>query len=285
MSNFLNCCSSFLFYCQSHWRTPRPPTNHVFKCDVMSSCLAKSKNKFVCASQIWKHIHWAFRYMNRRNTYWTPPACLWVHVNANEWVGTAPEHPLSVHKCHWVRVNTHWGSMNTTESLLNVTHHGVATRKLSFVSELNTPSMLVSAHEYLWVSIEHTLNACECTWTPLSQYWTHPECLWVCVNTFEWALNAPWMHVSAYECLWVSGNIPWPPIECAWLPLWLTMVWPWESSHQNWTLPECLWVHMNAFESVLNTPWMLVSAHECLWVSIEHTLNACECTWTPLSEY
>jgi hypothetical protein len=54
---------------------------------------------------------------------------------------------------------------------------------------------------------------------------------------------------------------------------------------QNWTLPEHLWVCMNVFESVLNTPWMLVSAHECLWVSIEHPLNTCECAWTPLSEY
>jgi len=179
-----------MFCCQSHWRTPRPPTSHLFKCDVIishSSCLAKPKtwhsteidSKCVgplCALQIWKHIHWAFKYMNRLNTYWTPPECLWVRGNANEWV--------------------------------------------------------------------------------------------------------------------VSGNSPWTPIECAWTPLshyWtrLTMVRPWERSHlcQNWTAPEHLWVHVNAFEWVLNTPWMLVSAREHLWVSIELALNACECAWMPMSEW
>jgi hypothetical protein len=72
----------------------------------------------------------------------------------------------------------------------------------------------------------------------------------------------------------------WTPIECKWMPLshygtWLTMVWPWERSHlcQNWTHPEHLWVHVNSFEWLLNTHWMLVSACECQWVSIEHPLN------------
>ena len=41
---------------------------------------------------------------------------------------------------------------------------------------------------------------------------------------------------------------------------------------------------MNACEWVLNTPWMLLSAYECLWVSVEHPLNATECTWMRLSE-
>ena len=199
-----------IFCCLSHWRTPRPPTNHVFKCDVMSSCLAKPKkwhsmgieSKFIGplhALQIWKHIHWAFRYMNRLNTNWAPPEGLWVHMNVNEWVETTPEHPLSAHERHWVSVNTHyWVHMDAIESLLNATHHGGTMRKISFVSELNTT--IVSACEHLWVSIEHPLNACECVWMPMSE-------------------KMPWMLVNAHGHQWVSGNIPWTPIECAWTPL------------------------------------------------------------------
>ena len=51
------------------------------------------------------------------------------------------------------------------------------------------------------------------------------------------------------------------------------------------THPESLWVCMNAFESVLNTPWTLVSACKHLWVSTEHALNAYECMWMPMSEW
>ena len=133
---------------------------------------------------------------------------------------------------------------------------------------------LCMLHKTGWTHIEHLLNTCECMWTSMSEYWTAHEHL-----------------LSVHECQWVSGNSPWTPIECAWMPMseywtsiecawmplshsWtrLTMVWPWERSHlcQNWTL---------------NTPWTLVSARERLWVIIEHTLNACECTWVPMSEY
>ena len=145
-------------------------------------------------------------------------------MTANEWGGTAPEHPLSAHECQWVS--------------------GTA------------PEHPFSMHECQWVSIEHPLNT---------------QC--VHMNVIEWV---------------------WTPIECAWPPLshycmQLNMVWPWESSHlcQNWTLPECLWVLMNAFESVLNTPCMLVSAHEHLWVwvSTEHTINTCECMWASMNEW
>ena len=141
-------------------------------------------------------------------------------------------------------------------------------------------------------------------------------------NAFEWVLNIPWMLVSARECLWVIVNSPWTPIECAWMPMsdceqplnthwvclnaiewvwtpieytcmplsyywtWLTVVWQWERMHlcENWTAPECDWVHLNTAEWVLNTSWMLLSAREHLWVSI-NALNACECMWMPLSEY
>jgi hypothetical protein len=121
-------------------------------------------------------------------------------------------------------------------------------------------------------------------WMPLSEYWTYPECLW-CM----------WTPMSEWEQ-------PWTPIECAWIPFsgvnthWVctyaieTLL---NVTHHGmpmrkfsfvselntpWTLvsaQECLWV----------TPWMLVSAHECLWMSIEHPLNACEFAWIPLSEY
>ena len=176
------------------------------------------------------------------NTHWD--------INANKWVGTAPEHPSSAHDrlwvsiehfldTRWVRMTAYewvltspwtpiecawppmsecehlWVRMNAIESLLKAIHHDVTMRKFSFVSELNTPRMLVSAHEHLWVSIEHTLNTCEHAWMPLSQYWTPPDHFWVCVNTFEWALNTPWTLVSAHECQWVSRNIHWTPIECA----------------------------------------------------------------------
>ena len=136
--------------------------------------------------------------------------------------------------------------------------------------------------------IEHLLNTCECTWKPMSERWTPPE-----------------HPLSVHGCQWVSGNTPWTPIECTWQPLnececplsahdhlWVILnathhVRPWESSHlcQNWTHPECLWVRMNVFESVLNTPWLLVSAPEHLGVSTKHALNACECTRMPMSEW
>ena len=149
-----------------------------------------------------KHIYWAFRYMNRLNMYWTPPEHLWVQMNANEWVGTASEHPLTVHECHWVSMSMHGLCTNAIESSLklNTTHHGVTMKKISFVSELITPWMLVSACEFLWVSFEHPLITCEFAWTPLSEYWTHPECLLVCMNA-----NSEWEH--PLSTLWVTPRI------------------------------------------------------------------------------
>jgi hypothetical protein len=181
--------------------------------------------------------------MHRLNRCWTLPEHLWVHMNANEWVGIAPEHPLSVHECKWVNGNSPWTPIEWTqlpmsemdahwtpiecaqtlmikcehlwvcvkgiESWLNVTHHGETMRKIAFLSELNTAWMLVTAHECLWVSIEHALNACECMWTPLSEYWTNPEHLWVCMNASVQVGTFPEHPLSVHECLWVSISKVW----------------------------------------------------------------------------
>jgi len=176
-----------------------------------SSWLAKPKkwhsmeieSKFVgalCAVQIWKHIHSAFKCMNRLNMYCTPPERLWVRMNANEWVGRAPEHPLSVHECNWVIVNTHWVCMTAIESLL---------MRLT---------MVWHEKDRTYVRTEWLLNTCECVWMPLSEWWTPPKCLWVHLNTFEWVLNKPWMLVSVHDHQWVSENSPWTSIECTWMP-------------------------------------------------------------------
>jgi hypothetical protein len=131
------------------------------------------------------------------NTHWVQ-----MNANANEWVGTAPEHPMGAHDGHWVSVNTQWVRMTAIESLLNATHHGVTMRKISFVSEMNTLWMLVSACECLLVSDEHLLNACEYPWMPMSEHWTPPE-----------------HPLSAHECQLVSGNNLWTPMVWAWMPL------------------------------------------------------------------
>jgi hypothetical protein len=101
---------------------------------------------------------------------------------------TSPEHQLSTH------------------------HHN------SVIIECNS-SWCDNEKVLICVRTEHSLNVCECAWTPLSQYWTCPEHLWVHVNAFKSVLNTPWMLVSAHECQWVSGNIPWIPIECTWMPM------------------------------------------------------------------
>ena len=148
--------------------------------------------------------------------YWTSSECYWVHVNAFEWLWTIAEHPLSVHECqwvsvnslwtpltehecHWVSVNTHWVCMNVIELFLNATYCGVTTRKNAFVWELNSPWTWLSTHEHLWVSGNTPLNSIECAWMPLSEYWTLPEHYWVHVNAFEWVWTAPEHAFSAFE--------------------------------------------------------------------------------------
>ena len=105
---------------------------------------------------------------------------------------------------------------------------------------------------------------------------------------------------------WVSGNSPWTPLECTWMPMsewehslsaherhWVIIEhdspWcdhekdlicvrtehtlnacecTWMSMSEYWTCPECLWVRMNVKEWVGTSPEHPLSAHECLWVSI-----------------
>ena len=84
-------------------------------------------------------------------------------------------------------------------------------------TQLNTPWMLLSAHECLWVSV----NA-PWMWLsgmPLSEYWTPPECDW-----------GAWMSLSEY----------WKPPECNWVQV--------NAFGWMWTPSECDWMHVNAFE-------------------------------------
>ena len=127
-----------------------------------------------------------------------------------------------------------------------------------------------------WTHIEHCLNTCKCMWMPMSEYWTPPEhplsaheCQWVSI---EQPLNIHWVYMTTIEWVWITIECAWPPLSNYWMQL--TMVWHLESSHlcQNWACPEHLWVHKNANEWVLNTPWIFVSASERQWVSIDHLL-------------
>jgi hypothetical protein len=83
-----------------------------------------------------------------------------------------------------VSVSTQWVHMTAIETLLNATH------------------LCDHDKDLIWVRTEDALNACECAWMPMSEYWTTP--------------GHPF---SVHECLWVSRNSPWTPIECVWMPL------------------------------------------------------------------
>jgi hypothetical protein len=237
MSDFLNFCSMVLSYflmpisladtettyqsCIQVWR-------HVFLFDKAKEkaiignreqiyrvlmCLAYLKTYLLQSERLWVSIEHP---LNACECTWMPLSDCeqplnthWVCMNANEWVGTAPEHPLSAHERHWVSVNTQWVCMTAIESLLNATHRGVTMRKITFVWDLNspltwssvrnacewvlnTPWMLLSARECLWVSVEHPLNASECTWMRLTENWTAPE-----------------HQLSVHERLWVSISKVW----------------------------------------------------------------------------
>jgi hypothetical protein len=133
----------------------------------MSSCLAKPKkwhsmvieSKFIGslhALQFWKHIHWAFRYMNRLNMYWTLlNAC--ECLNANEWVLNTPWTPIECARMplshYWTRLTMVW-PWERSHLCQNWTHP-----------------------EHLWVQVnanEWVLNSpwtpIECAWMPLSMY-------------------------------------------------------------------------------------------------------------------
>ena len=123
---------------------------------------------------------------------------------------------IQQHGCQWRSnghpLNTHWGCMNAIEwvraliecawMLLSECEHILSAHECHWVNtECNSP-WYDHEKDLIHVRTEHALNACECTWMPLSEHWTPPECLWVCVNASEWVLNTPWT-----------------PIECAWMPL------------------------------------------------------------------
>jgi hypothetical protein len=123
-----------------------------------------------------------------------------------------------------------------------------------------------------WTCIEHLLNASECAWTPMSEYWAAPEHL---LGEHECQCVSIEHPLSAHECHWViiECDSPWcdhkndricvrtdlalNTSDCTWIPL-----------SDYWTPTECLWVHVNANEWVLNTQW---------------TPNECACT--PMSEW
>jgi hypothetical protein len=43
-----------------------------------------------------------------------------VCMNANKWVGTSPNHSLSVHECHWVSIWKVWMLTSRVANLTNL---------------------------------------------------------------------------------------------------------------------------------------------------------------------
>ena len=112
-----------------------------------------------------------------------------------------------LHEHHWGSVNSHWVCMNAFKSLLTPTHvvrktdlcenstasecNWVHVRTCEWV--LNTPWTLLSAHEHLLDSIEHTLNADEYMWMPLRSVnipWTSIECTLIPLSKYLEGQNA-----------------------------------------------------------------------------------------------
>jgi hypothetical protein len=127
----------------------------------------------------------------------------------------------------------------------------------------NVLECTLSAHEcseQVLNQLEHGWTCSECSltlWVTIEHGWTWLN-IWVCMNTFEWALNALEMHLSAPECLWVSLNVT----ECTQL---LISIWKWVCMNAC----KCVWLWLNTLERTL-------SVREGLWVSIE-------CTWMRLN--
>ena len=156
--------------------------------------LRKFENIFIGPSSTWTDWTHIEHLLNACECTWMPISeweqplnTYWVRMNTIEWVWTPIEFAWKPMSHYWMRLTM-----------------GVTMRKIAFVSELNGPCILVSAHECLWVNIEHPLSAIECAWTPLSEYWTHPECLSVHMKANEWVGTAPEHPLSAHTCLWVS---------------------------------------------------------------------------------
>ena len=134
--------------------------------------------------------------------YWTPPECYWVHMNTFEWLWTAPEHTLSMHECQWVSVNSLWTPLRVHEC------HWVS---------VNTHWVCVDAIGYhlKWLIVVWPWKRMH-----LCENWTAHKRNWLCVNTFEWVLNMPWMLLSVCECLWVSIE---QPLNTHWVNIWMPL--------------------------------------------------------------
>jgi hypothetical protein len=220
MVSFYKCLHYFcILCCQSHWQTPTSFQSWI-RHDFSLFLFDKAKEKAL--DRNWKQIYWAFACFTYLKTYpldhlvWTclwvsieppehqwvhmdalsycdqPQITHWVHMNANEWVRTAPEHPLSVHECHWVSMNTHWVCRNTSDHEKDLICVCIEQPWMQLVClnnfelVLNTSWMLLSLREDLCMSIEHILKAIDYVWMLLRS-----------VNSLEHPL-------SAHECLWLS---------------------------------------------------------------------------------
>ena len=185
MSNFLTFCSTFLFFCQCYRQTPRPPINHEVWCSVF--LLGKAKEMTLNGN--WEQDYRAFGCFANLKTY---SLGIQVHDQAEHILDTSRT-LVSVNEHQWVSIehllNTHWVCMN--------------------------------GNRWVWTPIVERDSPWLRPWerSHLCQNWIHPEHLWVHMNTNGWVMNIPWTLVSAHECQWVSGNIPWTPIECTWMPL------------------------------------------------------------------
>jgi hypothetical protein len=131
-----------------------------------------------------------------------------VHINVNEWMGSAAEHPFSVmwwmpfsecdhpmsaHDCHWV------------------------------IIECDSP-WCDHENDCICVRIEQPLNTIECIWMPVSEYWITPE-----------------QPLSGHECLWESAELPLNANKCVWM--WLSVYWT--PPEHPLSTHECIWVSIS----------------------------------------
>ena len=126
-------------------------------------------------------------------------------------------------------------------------------------------------------------------WMPLSECDHH----WMCVSAGEclWVSSkCKWMWLNTIECTWEQVDAFWVNIECDWTHLsaheHFEWVWTWFNSlstsfYMRLSAHECIWASVNALEC----DWTCLSVHECLWVRIECAwtcLSACECLWASI---
>ena len=167
-----------------------------------------------------------------------PAERLWVSI----------EHPLNTCECAWTPMSEYWSSGGAHECQWvsgNSSWRPIECAWLP-LSECEHP---MSVHDHHWVIIErdslwcdhekdlicvrteHALNACECVWMPVSEYWTPPECLWVHVNANEWVLNTPWTPI---ECAWMPLSEREQPLNINWVRM-TTIEWVWTPNECAWT--------------------------------------------------